>query len=80
MLPRSLTVAVCVLLASESFVRITAIGLATLVFAGLVSPAAAAGPDLTLDNVQFSEPIVGEKVSHEALKGRVVLLEIWGIN
>jgi hypothetical protein len=60
--------------------RITALALASLVLVGLVSPAAAAGPDITLDNVTFSEPIVGEKVHHEGLKGRVVLLEIWGIN
>jgi hypothetical protein len=60
--------------------RIPALGLATLLVAGVVSPAVAAGPDLTLDNVQFSEPIVGEKVHQEGLKGRVVLLEIWGIN
>jgi hypothetical protein len=63
--------------------RIPALGLAALSIAlsGVLSaPARAAAPDMTLDNVQFAEPLLGDKVNVESLKGRVVLVEIWGIN
>ena len=42
----------------------------------VVSPAA----DVTLKAVRFGDPIQGEKLSADDLKGKVVLVELWGIN
>lgn len=41
-----------------------------------VAPAA----DVTLKSVRFGKPIQGEKLSTDDLKGKVVLVELWGIN
>ena len=50
--------------------------LAVAAFLTAVAPAA----DVTLKAVRFGEPIQGEKLSADDLKGRVVLVELWGIN
>jgi hypothetical protein len=57
--------------------RIPRFGLAVLCMA-LGGPAAAA-VDLTLNDFRFQESILGEKVEGQALKGKVVLVEFWGI-
>jgi hypothetical protein len=44
--------------------------------AAAVSPAA----DVTLKAVRFGDPITGKKPSADDLTGKVVLVELWGIN
>lgn len=41
-----------------------------------VAPAA----DVTLKAVRFGKPLQGDKLSADDLKGKVVLVELWGIN
>lgn len=47
-----------------------------LLVLGAIAPAA----DVTLKSVRFGKPIQGEKLSTDDLKGKVVLVEMWGIN
>jgi hypothetical protein len=56
------------------FARLFAIGLCLATAAG--APAA----DVTLKSVRFGDAILGSKPSADALKGKVVLVELWGIN
>jgi hypothetical protein len=48
----------------------------------LACPARGADFDMsiTLDNIKINSLIAGPKVSDADLKGRVVLMEFWGIN
>jgi hypothetical protein len=50
--------------------------LAVALCAAALAPAA----DVTLKAARFGNPIQGEKVSADTLKGKVVLVELWGIN
>ncbi len=56
------------------FARLFAVGLCLATAAG--SPAA----DVTLSAVRFGDAITGSKPSADSLKGKVVLVEFWGIN
>lgn len=38
----------------------------------------AAGP--TIESVRFGEPLIGTKLDKDAVKGRVVLVELWGVH
>jgi hypothetical protein len=49
--------------------------LAVALCAAALAPAA----DVTLKAARFGNPIQGEKVSADTLKGKVVLVELWGI-
>jgi hypothetical protein len=42
------------------------------------APAFAA--DVTLDNLRLGEALLGKKPEKDDLKGRVVLVELWGIH
>ena len=50
--------------------------------AALVLPVCADAPDLTgktLSDWTFSEALIGDKPTDENLKGKVVVLEYWGV-
>ena len=58
--------------------RTSALGL--LALACLASPSRGAGPGVTVDGVRLGEQLYGPALKADDLKGRVVLLEFWGIH
>jgi hypothetical protein len=54
--------------------------IAAAVCVAAIATAAPAADDVTLKSVRFGEAITGKKQSPDDLKGKVVLVEFWGIN